>query len=85
MPASDEPSSPDVSCRTCKSPEFKPVLISERFGVETFFCPECEQTWENLRKESPSPIRVAQTFRRSAVFQHSNPAYASGVSPSGPY
>jgi len=46
MPASDEPSSPDVSCRTCKSPEFKPVLISERFGVETFFCPECEQTWE---------------------------------------
>ena len=80
MPASDEPSSPDVSCPTCKSPEFKPVLISERFGVETFFCPECEQTWEKLGRNNPRRSACPYFYGAARCSSTRIPAYASGVS-----
>jgi hypothetical protein len=62
MPARDE-SKGDARCPSCRSASvFK---TTERFGVETFFCADCEHVWEATRRAPasgghPDKPRLAQ-------------------------
>jgi Zn-finger nucleic acid-binding protein len=41
-------------CPNCKA--VSAILTLERYGVRTFYCPDCQQVWnEHVQKKPPTP------------------------------
>jgi predicted RNA-binding Zn-ribbon protein involved in translation (DUF1610 family) len=51
-----------ATCRKCSSS--RAILALDRFGVNTYFCPQCNEVWDNRQPDasstpfaSPAPLK----------------------------
>ena len=58
--AADRPEKVPPACPRCRMK--KALLVMERFGTESYFCPQCEHSWDVQVREG-STKSTSQRFR----------------------